>query len=312
MIVVGSKALIYNFPELKREAKDTDIIAYKSDAQYLIEILKPTKIKEGKGILSLIGIRNKMGEYNTNNVEILIADESESLQKYIEYESSKSNLTGNWNKFLHYASPETLYSLKKSHIHFPIYFSKHIWDYVFLNEYFNGIDSLSNITTIKYKETEDRLGKLKTPSLNKSVKEFFGQSEGFVKSYFIHDDMHKAVAHYDEPIYLKMQIDRNMAKCDKNLWNKFSYEMKCKCVLEEAYVIALERKVLPAIFGSGKWFSSSESLEWALMRICTNLCSGWFREFATNNYHNIIEFSNKKYVEGFLEKYQSKEICRIG
>ena len=92
---------------------------------------------------------------------------------------------------------------------------------------------------------------------------------------------------------------------------KFSYEEKCKCVLEETMVIALERKILPMIYGKGKYISSDEALGWALMRVCTTLCSGWFREFAVNNYFDIWKYRDQKYVETFLTKVDKGEIKRI-
>lgn len=306
MLIVGSKALLYHYNLPNRNVKDIDIIGNKSNVEYLINSLIPNKVIQGNGIITLSNIQNKNEFYNTNNVEILLYDESEALSEYIKYEESMGKIGDG----LFYASPEVLLSLKKSHIHFPIFFKKHISDYAFLLDKM-GEDKLSHITKKNYKETEKRIGKLKTPSLNKSVTDFFGQSDGYVKSYFIHDDMHKAVAHYEEPLYLRMQYDKTIAKCEKELWNKFSYEDKCKCVLEEAYVIALERKILPSIFGGQKWATPKESLEWALMRICTTLCSGWFREFATNNYFKILDMCNSSYVEDFLNKYENKEICKV-
>jgi hypothetical protein len=47
------------------------------------------------------------------------------------------------------------------------------------------------------------------------------------------------------------------------------------------------------------------------MRICTNLCSGWFRKFATNNYYDIKKLANKNYVEKFLLSLQEEKIKRI-
>jgi hypothetical protein len=90
----------------------------------------------------------------------------------------------------------------------------------------------------------------------------------------------------------------------------FTFEDKCKCVLEEAYVIALERRIIPMIFGGGGGYTSEEALDWALMRVCTTLCSGWFRNFATNNYYDIKRLSNKNYVEKFLTEYENGNIKR--
>ena len=303
MLVVGSKALKYNFPQLGKIPNDTDVIGSKDDAYYLINELKPSSYKEGDYIISLFNINNKNQIFDTRNVEILLTNNSVANSLYIDNEKAKHGLK--------YATPETLFSLKKSHIHFPLKFNKHIHDYCFLSEKLNHIDILKDITKIAFSETENRLGKLKTPSLMKSTKQFFGQSTNFVKSYFIHDEMHIAMAHYNEPLYNRMLESKDSVKCLKSLWDNFSYEDKCKCVLEEAYVIALERKVLPSIFGAQKFFTSIESIEWALMRICTTLCSGWFRQFATDNYVKIHEMYNRNYVEDFLTKYRDGLIKKI-
>jgi hypothetical protein len=126
--------------------------------------------------------------------------------------------------------------------------------------------------------------------LNKSTKNFFDQSNGYVKSYFIHDDIHRVMSHYDRPIYERMQKDKSLAKCERDMWNDFTFEEKCKCVLEEAYVIALERKVLPMLFGGSRYTNAQEAFDWSLMRICTNLCSGWFRLFATDYFYRMKEY----------------------
>lgn len=303
MLVVGSKALKYNYPFLDKEPKDTDIIGSKEDAQYLIEKLKPSSIKEGDGIISLFDIKNKDNVFDTKNVEVLLTNDSIAKSLYIENEKAKEGIK--------YANPETLFSIKKSHIHFPLKFKKHINDYCFLSEKLNNNDVLKDITKIAFSETETRLGKLKTPSLMKSTKSFFGQSTNYVKSYFIHDEMHEMVAHYNEPIYNRMLESKDSVRCLKSLWDTFSFEDKCKCVLEEAYVIALERKILPALFGGQPFLSSIESIEWALMRICTTLCSGWFRQFATDNYLKIHDMYNRNYVEDFLTKYKLGLIKKI-
>jgi hypothetical protein len=299
MLIVGSKALKHHYPTFPRSVNDIDLIGFKKDAEILIKLLDPLSIKETSHTILLKNISNKTFVYDTDNVEILLADNSESLKMYLDYD--KDNI---------YASKEVLYSLKKSHIHYPIKFKKHIHDYCFLNEELDGLDKLESITKINFKETEERLGKLQTPKLNKSVDDFFGQSKDYVKYFFLHDDVHKVMAHYDKPLYEKMIVEKTFALCDKKLWTIFTFEQKCQCVLEEAYVIALERKILPMIFGGGKGFTSDEAFDWALMRICTNLTSGWFREFATNNFFIIKMLYNKNYVEKFLTAYENGDITR--
>ena len=299
MLIVGSKALKHHFPNFPRSTRDIDVIGYESDLKLLRELLNPENVINYDYTVVFKNIKNKTEIFDTDSIEILLAEKSESLQKYLEYDKEKT-----------FASVEVLYSLKKSHIHFPLKFKKHIHDFCFLHEKVDGIDILEEITKLNYKETEIRLGKLKTPSLNKSVDEFFGQSKDYVTSYFVHDDIHKVMAHYDIPIFEKMQKNKTSVRCDEDSWRVFSYEDKCLCVLEEAYVIALERKILPMMFGGGKGYTSQEAFDWALMRICTTLCSGWFRNFATKNYFIIKTIWNPNYVEKFLTAYENGNITR--
>lgn len=306
MLVVGSKALNYHFPQFKREVKDIDIIGNSDDIKYLINTLNPEKVLDNHNITTLLNIQNPNEFFNTKNVEVLNSDNSESLKEYIKYETKDGKLGSG----LRYASPEVLLSLKKSHIHFPIKFQKHIKDYNLLLDILKE-DKLNNITKINFKETEDRFGKLKTPSLKKSTSKFFDQSEGYVKYFYVHDDIHQVMSHYDRPIYEDMQTNSESAWCQKDLWENFTFEKKAKCVLEEAYVIALERKIIPMLNGIGDVVSSKKALEWSLMRICTTLCSGWFRQFATDNYIKISEYINYQYVQKFLEAEQMGKIKKI-
>jgi hypothetical protein len=296
MLIVGSKALNYHFPSLNREVKDIDIIGTEDYIKYLTNKLNPESIKETENITTLFNIKNQDDFFNTKNVEILNANNSIALTEYINFDT-QNGLLGNG---LRYASPEVLLSLKKSHINFPIKFEKHIKDYNFLLNFLKE-DKLEKITTINFQETEKRLGKLKTPSLMKSNMNFFGQSNGYVKYFYIHDDIHKVMAHYDKPVYEYMQVDPLSAWCEKDMWNQFTFEKKAKCVLEEAYVIALERKIIPMLNGCGEIISSKKAFDWAIMRICTTLCSGWFRKFATDNYIEIIKYYNPDYVKKFLK-----------
>jgi len=293
MLIVGSKALNYHFPELKREVKDIDIIGTKDDIKYLISALNPENVRDTENITTLFNIQTPNEFFNTKNVEILNADTSEALSEYVKFE-------GNLGAGLKYASPEVLLSLKKSHIHFPIKFEKHIQDYNFLLNKLKE-DKLQRITKINFQETEKRVGELKTPSLKKSTMNFFGQSDGYVKYFYIHDDIHRVMAHYDKPVYEDMQVDESSAWCEKDMWDNFTFEKKAKCVLEESYVISLERKIIPMLNGCGQIISSKKAFDWAIMRICTTLCSGWFRQFATDNYIEIVKYYNPDYVKKFLK-----------
>src|SRR3954452_11351710 len=68
----------------------------------------------------------------------------------------------------------------------------------------------------------------------------------------------------------------------KSLFQKVDYQTQLNCVKEEAMVIALERYLIPMI---SKNHETSYHL--ALVRICTTLTKGWFRQFAIDNYPRL-------------------------
>ncbi len=175
MLIVGSKALKFHYPNYPRTVRDIDVIGFSKDVEFLSNLLSPKEIVSGDNTIILKGISYKTDVFDTENVEILLADNSVSLKMYLDYDKDSI-----------FASKEVLLSLKKSHINFPIKFKKHIHDFCFLMDCLDGQDVLEHITKINFQETESRFGKLKTPSLNKSVDQFFGQSKEYVKSYFVH------------------------------------------------------------------------------------------------------------------------------
>ncbi len=66
-------------------------------------------------------------------------------------------------------------------------------------------------------------------------------------------------------------------------------------VLEEAYVLALERSQIPF---AGK-VTPRQSFDIAIEKVCTSITSGWFREFAWENYDKVVELYRDDYVEKF-------------
>jgi hypothetical protein len=311
-VIIGSAAIKYHFSDF-RNPKDIDILIRKED--FLKKTIKLDEeiesIKESNNGLSAIV---KFADIPLN-YEYLFADGQKSLEVILDALCDTSD----------YAPIEVLYSLKKGHIHFPVKFNKHIKDLEFLRgkiisnnsiilpDYFKSsidlADKLPALTELHFKETEKRLGKLRTPKMNQTTEQFFGKSKKYVKSYYIHDNMHLAVAHLDDgPIYKLILKDGSEVETVENKWRNLNLLKKTYCVLEEVYVIALERKILPSLFGDLKeeW-TPRQAFDWALMRVCTTLCDGFFREFAVRGYELIQTYYDKYYVEKFFNKISNYE-----
>ncbi len=314
--IIGSKALKHWFPDFNRIPNDTDIICTKETFEEVINFCGD----DMDIIEKVYGERDDSKivkfKHSGTPMEYLFSDGVASLELILNQLADESG----------FATPEVLYSLKKAHISFPAKFDKHIKDLMFLRgklrikKQISMIDDLESesdlldtypaLTHMHFLETEKRYGKLKTPKMNQSTEEFFGKSKKFVKSYYTHDNMHKAIAimHTGEPVYLDMLKDGSEVETDHEKWKKLHIQQKIWAVMEEAYVIALERKILPGLFEEDKeeW-DVKDAFMWALMRICTTLCDGFFREFAVRAYQIICNQFNPSYVTIFFKEIQQYE-----
>lgn len=117
------------------------------------------------------------------------------------------------------------------------------------------------------------------PNLNRSKDEFF------VDQYqYDHDSIHEAVAVYNKPAYKYYEVEGKEVLSSKDKFYSVSDDIRLAGVVEEASVLALERSLIP----HGTW-SEDKAFEYALMKVCTSITSGWFREFAWENYEAALK-----------------------
>lgn len=319
--VIGSFALLHHYyNEFRKNVKDLDIVMPK---KYLPIFLENKEVEwrnvEDKDLQTADSIKLKV-KANPLPIEILFSDGVGSLELILD-QLCKDDF---------YAPLEVLYSIKKAHIHFPIKFHKHIIDLMFIRYKLREklgitldqdleaegdlLDYYPGLTYMHFKETEKRRGKLKTPKMTEDKAQFFGKSKNFVKSYYVHDNMHLAMAHDKDPVYLKILKSGAEVETDHELWKKLSIQQKIWCVLEEVYVIALERKILPGLFDDKSCraldipvWTFEQAFDWALMRVCTTLCDGFFRDFAVRAFDEISKQYNPDYVNLFFKNIKNYE-----
>ncbi|RGB38148.1 hypothetical protein C1646_665643 [Rhizophagus diaphanus] len=125
----------------------------------------------------------------------------------------------------------------------------------------------------------------------------------FVQKRVPHDDLHELVKYGDHPIYQGLKDDQSKAWIKKSLFEKLDYQTKLNCVKEEAMVIALERYLIPMISEN-----QETSYNLALIRICTTLTKGWFRQFAIDNYPQLINLDKDllSIARNVIEKFPIK------
>ena len=276
MLLIGSQALNYWRPNF-RKLGDIDIILTQND----IDKFKFDKItyKTDNKIIGNIGDKSYELELDNNESNKLLLEHGGS-KHYAEYN----------NVAIEVASLEALLAIKTSHIYSERNWFKHIKDYHFIKKYVSLSELFLNVSDIRKKERES---KNKRHSMNISNDKFFGYSEKFVGRKYKHDNIHYATCYYDKPIWARCKHDMSKAYVDEDLFNKLDFDDKLRMVREEAYAIALERKIIPNIEAD-----SDKAYKWAIMRICTTLTSGWFREFAVENYFKLNK-PDKDYVLDF-------------
>ena len=136
------------------------------------------------------------------------------------------------------------------------------------------------------------------PNLNQSNMDFF--DDNVVKVYD-HDYIHELYAYEDRPMFerLKKPEKFDSAWCEKDLWLGLSDLQRLQCVAEETYVIATERFMVPKDWN----FNPKQAYYMALKKVCTTLCSGWFRDYAIDNFPGVLNMYDPerfKMVKGKL------------
>lgn len=307
MLLIGSQAMRIGLEKvgkaLGRVPTDLDVIARHKDAEDLISRAGLVIVKE-----SPEKVLTKAPDGKFIEIELVYSNQSSWL--YSQWADTMAHLDQAtfYGVQMDVAPLEMLYSIKRAHRHSPNKFHKHVKDYNRLRELLNGRDLFSRITKLRYRETVEREN-LRTPSLDKSATDFFDDKVS--NRTFVHDQIHEVMAFGERPMFEKIKIDPNKVACSKEKFFALTHEQRDHCVQEEAYVIALERHIIPMLFESGKIVSSICAYKWALMRICTTLCSGWFREYALENYDNLMLRYNWAYTDKFLKAVEEGRIERI-
>lgn len=134
-----------------------------------------------------------------------------------------------------------------------------------------------------FKQRESETYYYQHPNLNRSKSEFF-DTEGVVYAYD-HDTIHEAIAVLDHPAYTYFKPVDSEVYCSKEMFESLDENTKLLAVIEESCVLSLERSIIPYGFKD----NSREMFLFALQKVCTSITSGWFREYAWENYNQAVE-----------------------
>lgn len=200
------------------------------------------------------------------------------------------------------ATLNLLYFLKSSH--------KYLKNSSHFSKTMNDLKLLSNLGAYipdewnsVYERREKETYIYSHPSLKMSKQAFFDPS---VKYVYDHDSIHWAVKHLDSPAYEYFKSENEEVFCDREKFFSLPLITRQYAVLEEVYVLALERSQIPFNFKHPIEFSFKKALE----KVCTSITSGWFREFAYNNYDEVVKLFEKDHPT-YLQQFQNGVLSGI-
>ena len=268
-MLIGSRAIAYWNPDFKvREGSDWDIIGYGHQE------------KDYRRILS-IPPRNRIEWHDPNHLNNALLRSEYNLVDYV-------------------CDPYGLAIIYRSHLHRDYNWDAHITKYhKFILPLLKSDLHLSDPILLERIKLTKEAYPQGNPKLNQTNEMFFDDP---VKKVYDHDFLHELYAYEDRPMFEKLKRPEqfNLAWCTKDLWDKLSQTQKLQCVAEETYVIATERFMVP-----NNWnYPTKKAYYFALKKVCTTLTSGWFRDFAIDNFPQVFEMfeASKMYlVQAHLE-----------
>lgn len=275
---------------LPRFPSDVDVVGTYDEVQQFIRqhVTKPSQIiptERGKKVVAKgdgIIIEAEIAWPGSLAAELLSLIEADPSTEIVKFEDTK----------VYVPSKDVLYMLKMSHrfLKNSPHFTKTMDDIRFLEN--AGARILPEHYDF-FKRRETATYDYKHPALNVSKKSFFN-GDG-VEYTYDHDSIHEAIKVLDRPAYTFFKPLENEVMCSREMFDNLPHRIKLLAVLEESYTLALERSQIPF----GDKVSPTTSFKMALEKVCTSITSGWFRAFAWNHYHEVMELFDVRYVDRF-------------
>lgn len=153
---------------------------------------------------------------------------------------------------------------------------------------------LKEILALREKETYNYAH----PILDQPKNSFFQDEVGYI---YDHDTIHESIAVKGVPAYKNYMKDGAEVMVDKDKFFSLDEETKLLGVYEETCVLALERCLIPFEFNN----RPKDAFIAALIKVCTSITSGWFREYAYVSFYDVIAMYRKFGEEDFVEKYKN-------
>ena len=281
MYITGSTSLKYYIPTW-RLPRDIDYIATDEEYNQYIE-------KNKEKIVTIVPTKrgNTIHMLGSVPIEFEIANNNNSTEQLIDI------LNFTIYRYDTYIPPFIVLALKMSHRYLKNspHFKKTMDDIIELKKLGYVIpEKLKGWLKYREKETYD----YSHPKLNRTKFDFFDTATG-IQYVYDHDSIHESVKHFSHPAYTLIKENQTDVFCSKEKFFSLPETIKLFTVLEESYTLALERSQIPNNFEVDR----KKSFMIALEKVCTSISSGWWREYAYDNYYQVLEL----YDEGYVDKF---------
>lgn len=293
MILIGSRAVALRCSNFRKQV-DFDFVCTQREYEEWME-KNSAKVNSTK-IYSLPEFNKQIVEGSTNiEFEIITTGTSSELLADLVYNDKDTIDT----PFAAIPSLSVLLAIKDSHKYKKFEtpagcanFYKHALDWHFMVR--SGVElkpEHEEFRKLREKETYTH----KLPKLNVSSKDFFDSDMNGIVQFYIHDDIHKAIAIDGIPAFEKYLKDGSEVLTDKKKFFECSEDVRMAGIIEEGMVLALERSLLI----HGTW-PADYAFKFAMGKVSSTICGGYFREYA---YLHLFE-ALKKYPKDYWEKFQ--------
>jgi hypothetical protein len=299
IVVIGSAAVDEYIPN-HRPIGDVDIIGRYDDVIAYFKFMHCTSIYPVKG--------NKViGHGKGVTFEAEIAWPNTTSEWLFEYVKKSDCIREDIGDFTHHYTPlYVCYALKMSHrfLKDSPHFRKTMDDILFLQGNLGKTEVHEDLKEWYRKRTAETYD-YSLPNLNQNKKAFFDNSNNIYS--YNHDDIHEAVKIFPKPAYQYYSTPGQEVLSSQERFRECGRLIQIAGVVEESCVLAIERCLEP--FPGMK--TPRQAYEMALEKVCTSITSGWFREFAWNNYHSALAVYPANYFERFIKALTEGRIRRF-
>lgn len=180
---------------------------------------------------------------------------------------------------------DELYTIKVSHLMWDVKWEKHINDVMLIKKVRGGSRLILEFYDLLVKDWEERHGSKDKIKFDVPLDEFFNEK---VKRDYDHEFLHHYFAFNGKPMHEQLRKDPNTALCDEDLWDSLYTREQKHTALEEIYVIATERYVLPQ--GMPPMAAKAK----AFKDLVTKMSKGWFNIYLIEHAELLMKQSKEE------------------